>query len=113
MTIKERNIYTVRELIEEKREHLLSIEGKWNWKIVKAHWTPWFGEGFNASAESVFEVYCSNQYDKSILCVDIICELCDNRFDLDEEFIVVWLDRGGYDDVHISCHKECLKKIGE
>lgn len=116
MTIKSKTIHIVRNVIEEKRADLLSHENKWNWEKIKKHWSKYYGPDFNASVEDAYQ-RLKEVGSVTLHLVRLKCELCDEYFDLDESFIEIVIDHGGWDDISITFHPECMREhineIGE
>ena len=108
MTIKDKIVHTVRDVIEEKRLSLLSYKNKSNWETIKKFWNGYYKPNFSASTEDVYsrlkEVGVS-----SLHLVELKCELCDEYFDLDEPFVEITIDHGGWDDISITFHPECME----
>jgi hypothetical protein len=108
MTVKDKIVHTIRDVIEEKRLYLLSHKDKSNWEDIKKVWNRYYKLNFNASTEDVYlrlkEVGVS-----SLHLVELRCELCDEYFDLDEQFIEIVIDHGGWDDVSITFHPKCME----
>jgi hypothetical protein len=116
MTIKNKTIHTVRDVIQEKRAHLFTYGRKPNWEKVKEFWTGYFGSDLNDLPEDVYQRM--KEIGSTVLhLVNLKCELCDEYFDLDESFIELVIDHGDYDDVTVTFHPDCMREhineIGE
>lgn len=109
ITIKSITTHTVRNVVEERRLHLLACKGKWNWKQVKKHWNEYYKPKFGALAEDVYR-RMKRRGVSSLHLVELKCELCDEYFDLDEPFVELVIDHGGWDNVTVTFHFRCMRE---
>lgn len=110
MPIKNKEIITIRGLIERKRDNILLQQTEVSWPVVYEYWRTIYGRDLKNSPEAVFENINPNKQYKTLMNIDMLCDFCYKPFELNEEFVYLILDGGSY-DVELSCHKECINDL--